>query len=58
MATMREIVTDEVLDSAYAWLCNRRKDHETGQALVGSEGGHIFVATTSNNTCETTLATL
>jgi len=26
MVTMAEIVTDEVLDSAFAWLCERRKD--------------------------------
>jgi hypothetical protein len=26
MITMTDIVTDEVLDNAYAWLCKRRKD--------------------------------
>ena len=26
MVTMAEIVTDEVLDSTYAWLCEQRKD--------------------------------
>ena len=26
MVTIAEIVTDEILDSAYAWLCERRKD--------------------------------